>query len=87
MTSENGYYRSFTGTGTAPLYWVASEFSNASLNNVSWGFRYVQGGGVSCVTVFPENPYTFGCGIRPIVTINSDISLKWNETAQEWKIQ
>lgn len=26
-------------------------------------------------------------GVRPVVSLKSDVSLEWNETAKEWKIK
>ena len=91
MTADNGYYRNFTGTGTQPNYWLASDYAGAFGSNVGWGLRSVSGGGVYghygylCDCIGSESSYSLG--VRPVVSLKSDVSLEWNETAKEWKIK
>ena len=89
MTAENGYYRNFTGTGTQPNYWLASDYARAFSNYAYWGLRNVSNGGVYsiylCFSDGSETNYSYG--VRPVVSLKSDISLEWNETAKEWKIK
>lgn len=87
---NNSYSRSFTGTGTAPCYWLASDYAYAYHDYVSWGLRYVDGGSVSygsslCVSYGFASSY--GNGVRPVVSLKSDISLEWNNKEGEWKIK
>ena len=89
---NNSYSRSFTGTGTQPNYWLASDCADAyGYGGVIWGLRNVYDGGVN------GNEYRLYCsngrersisyGVRPVVSLKSDVSLEWNETAKEWKIK
>ena len=89
---NNSYFRSFTGTGTAPRYWLASDYARANSNYVRWGLRYVIGGGVYddyyyglCDSDGVEDSFSYG--VRAVVSLKSDVSLEWNETAKEWKIK
>ena len=86
---NNSYSRSFTGTGTQPNYWLASYYASARSDFVNWGLRVVDGGGVSSNLLYfsygDENSYSNG--VRAVVSLKSDISLEWNDTAGEWKIK
>ena len=85
---NNSYTRSFTGTGTAPRYWLASDCASAGSDCVSWGLRDVDDGDVSSSS---DSYYNGGpeainsSGVRPVVFLKSDISLEWN--GKEWKIK
>ena len=87
---SDGCYRRFTGTGTEPYYWLASDCADARNSFVCWGLRGVYDGSVYS---FDNLYYSFGSefsssyGVRPVVSLKSDISLEWNETAKEWKIK
>ena len=89
MTAENGYYRNFTGTGTQPSYWLASDYASADIGDVRWGLRGVGDGGVGSDDLCDSYDYEYSGsrGVRPVVSLKSDISLEWNETAKEWKIK
>ena len=86
---NNSYSRSFTGTGTQPNYWLASYYASARSDFVNWGLRVVDGGGVSSNLLYfsygDENRVSNG--VRAVVSLKSDISLEWNDTAGEWKIK
>ena len=83
---NNSYSRSFTGTGTQPYYWLASDYAHAYNHFVDWGLRYVSYGGVSYSDLC--NSYgSASSGVRAVVSLKSDISLEWNDTAGEWKIK
>ena len=86
---NNSYSRSFTGTGTQPNYWLASDYALASSNCVYWGLRYVNGGDVYYAVLYYSygNEGSAGLGVRAVVSLKSDISLEWNDTAGEWKIK
>ena len=89
MTADNGYYRSFTGTGTEPRYWLASDCASALSNDVGWGLRYVSNGGVCSNYLCYSDGYerSDSDGVRPVVSLKSDVSLEWNESENEWKIK
>lgn len=87
--SSSGYFRTFTGTGTIPSYWLASLYVSTNDTYVFWGLRAVGRGTV-------DNNYLYESrrgaasnsdGVRPVVSLKSDIHLEWNNTAQEWQIQ
>ena len=86
---NNSYSRSFTGTGTQPNYWLASDCAYAGSGGVYWGLRGVYDGGVDDYRLY----YSGGRGgsgsrgVRAVVSLKSDISLEWNDTAGEWKIK
>ena len=94
---SDGCYRNFTGTGTEPNYWLASEYANASFSNVSssdvsWGLRYVDSGKVNgyyygSLYYSDGDELSLSDGVRPVVSLKSDVSLEWNETENEWKIK
>ena len=88
-TEKNGYYRNFTGTGTEPNYWLASDYAGAYDNSVVWALRGVGGGEVFDASLCGSNGYEVrdNYGVRPVVSLKSDVSLEWNETAKEWKIK
>ena len=90
MTADNGYARGFTGTGTHPLYWLATDFVLAKTSCVDWGLRFVYEGGVDGRDYLYDSSGEerwFGGGVRPVVWLRSDVSLEWNSTANEWKIK
>ena len=85
---NNSYSRSFTGEGTEPRYWLASECAYASSDNVSWMLRCVEDGDVSSLSDFYYNggPEAINSsGVRPVVSLKSDVSLEWD--GKEWKIK
>ena len=89
--NQNNYFRSFTGTGTAPEYWLASGCASAyGGDGVNWGLRdvvYVSNVD-NCGLYFSNGSEISGSlGVRPVVSLKSDISLEWNDTAGEWKIK
>ena len=89
-TEKNGYYRNFTGTGTEPRYWLASDDAFAANGiGVDWGLRSVYDGvvGSNCLYYSNGNELSFSVGVRPVVSLKSDVSLEWNEVAKEWKIK
>ena len=81
--------RQFTGSGRRPSYWLASEYANANNNNANWGLRFVNSGDVSYAYLYyshggESNGY---CGVRPVVSLSSNVNIQWNDTANEWQIQ
>ena len=87
---NNSYSRSFTGTGTQPNYWLASDCACADNDYVNWGLRYVYNGGdVYGGSLYHSsgNEIGYSRGVRAVVSLKSDISLEWNDTAGEWKIK
>ena len=90
VESDN-YFRNFTNGKCAQNYWLASDCASASNLGMLWGLHSVYDGGVS------GNEYRLYCsdgrersisyGVRPVVSLKSDVSLEWNETAKEWKIK
>ena len=85
---QNNYFRSFTGTGTAPRYWLASDYAYANNYDVRWGLCYVNYGdvyGSNYLYYSSGNEYSVSHGVRPVVSLKSDISLEWN--GKEWKIK
>ena len=89
-TEKNGYYRNFTGTGTEPRYWLASDYANAISSYVHWGLRSVYDGDVFSYSSLCDSDGYEGSGsygVRPVVSLKSDISLEWNDTAGEWKMK
>ena len=88
-TEKKGYFRNFTGTGTEPYYWLASDYAATGNYAVNRGLRYVGGGYVDAGGLCPSyGDEDWGSrGVRPVVSLKSDVSLEWNETANEWKIK
>ena len=86
---NNSYSRSFTGTGTQPNYWLASDCADAYGDFVGWGLRSVHGGGFHSDDFSYSSGYedSLSRGVRAVVSLKSDISLEWNDTAGEWKIK
>jgi hypothetical protein len=86
---NNSYSRSFTGTGTQPNYWLASDCACADNYYVNWGLRYVYNGGDVYGSLYHSsgNEIGYSRGVRAVVSLKSDISLEWNDTAGEWKIK
>ena len=87
--SDNGF-RNFTNGKCAQNYWLASDFADAYNSIVSWGRRYVYNGYVGNYDyLYSSNgdERSNGNGVRPVVSLKSDISLEWNNTAGEWKIK
>ena len=87
--SDNGF-RNFTNGKCEQKYWLASDYAYAEPYFVKWGLRYVNDGYVNrnylCDSVGYESSYS-SYGVRPVVSLKSDVSLEWNETAKEWKIK
>ena len=88
---SDGCYRNFTGTGAKPQYWLASDYASAYHNIVGWGLRFVNDGAVNYYYYdlydSKGNEDSISNGVRPVVSLKSDVSLEWNETAKEWKIK
>ena len=87
--SDNGF-RNFTNGKCEQKYWLASDYAYAEPYFVKWGLRYVNDGYVNrnylCDSGGYESSYS-SYGVRPVVSLKSDVSLEWNETAKEWKIK
>ena len=87
--SDNGF-RNFTNGKCEQKYWLASDYAYAEPYFVKWGLRYVNDGYVNrnylCNSGGYESSYS-SYGVRPVVSLKSDVSLEWNETAKEWKIK
>ena len=88
-TEKKGYFRNFTGTGTEPYYWLASDYAATGNYAVNRGLRYVGGGYVDTRSLYVSygDENSVSDGVRPVVSLKSDVSLEWNETAKEWKIK
>ena len=86
---SDGCYRNFTGTGAKPQYWLASDYAYAYYYNVNWGLRGVYDGSVGGGSLYDSYgvEFSYSYGVRPVVSLKSDVSLEWNETAKEWKIK
>ena len=94
VTSESRYFgRNFTGKGTEPLYWVASNYTGTHDGVLNFGLFCVQSGEVGNFYIYGNLFYSYGrslCqlyGVRPVVQLKTDIQLEWNNTANEWKIK
>ena len=90
--NQNNYFRSFTGTGAKPQYWLASDYAYANYYGglVRWGLHFVDDGDVdgrSGLYNSDGSESSISNGVRPVVSLKSDVSLEWNETAKEWKIK
>ena len=70
-------------------FWLASDCAYAYYRDVYWGLRGDSSGGVGnndlCNSNGDENSFSYG--VRPVVSLKSDISLEWNDTAGEWKMK
>ena len=96
VNKTNNYFRTFTGTGIQPAYWLASNYVYSGEwafgRTAYWGIRYVNNGSFN--ENFLHDSYGLSCGtgngsfgVRPVVTLKSDTTLEWNDTAKEWKIK
>ena len=88
----DGCYRNFTGEGVSPSYWLASDYASPGKWCVNWGLRLVNDGGVNIYhyggLYFSDGSESSNSyGVRPVVSLKSDVSLEWNEVAKEWKIK
>ena len=82
--------RQFTGSGRRPNYWLASDSVRALSDSVAWGLRGVSSGDVSFSNLCNSNGGSINAGywgVRPVVSLRSDVNIQWNETANEWQIQ
>ena len=82
-------FRDFTNGTVGQNYWLASDYVNAYGSYVDWGLRSVGVGGVNRNDLYDSDDIedSDSYGVRPVVSLKSDISLEWNETAKEWKIK
>ena len=90
--NQNNYFRSFTGTGAKPQYWLASDYAYANYYGglVRWGLHFVDDGDVdgrSGLYNSDGSESSISNGVRPVVSLKSDVSLEWNEVAKGWKIK
>ena len=81
--------RQFTGSGRRPSYWLASECAYANSNYADWGLRCVYSGDVDYTNLCNSGGYesSYSYGVRPVVSLRSDVNIQWNATANEWQIQ
>lgn len=85
--------RSFTGTGAQMSFWLSSDAVLVNGGEIDWGISYVQFGDVCRGSLYEWRcyctPYELGraLGVRPVLTLKSDVSLEWNDIAKEWKIK
>ena len=85
---SNNYDRSFKGT-REHSYWLASEYVDANSYGAVWGLRGVFGANVYYSSLYYSRGYEslISFGVRPVVSLKSDVNIKWNATANEWQIQ
>ena len=85
---SNNYDRSFKGT-REHSYWLASECVTAGGSNAIWGLRNVSGASVYSNDLFYSNgnETNGNYGVRPVVSLKSNVNIQWNATANEWQIQ
>ena len=81
--------RQFTGSGRRPSYWLASEYASAYGGNANWGLRRVNSGDVNGTSVYCSDGSGSSsyCGVRPVVSLSSNVNIQWNDTENEWQIQ
>ena len=87
---SDNYFRNFTNGKCAQNYWLASDYDDAFSSIVRWGLRLVDDGYVNRDGRLYDSDgreYSSSLGVRPVVSLKSDVSLEWNETAKEWKIK
>ena len=85
---SNNYDRSFKGT-REHSYWLASEYVYAHGSGANWGLRGVYGASVDGGDLYDSygDEFAISYGVRPVVSLKSDVNIKWNATANEWQIQ
>ena len=85
---SNNYDRSFKGT-REHSYWLASDCAYADNDIVYWGIRSVSGANVNYYYLYYSYGYSNdgNYGVRPVVSLRSDVNIQWNATANEWQIQ
>ena len=88
--SDNGF-RNFTNGKCAQNYWLASDYAYADNYDADWGLCNVYDGSVgNGGNIFYDSNGSErdnSRGVRPVVSLKSDISLEWNDTAGEWKMK
>ena len=82
-------FRDFTNGKLSQNYWLASDCADAGSNGVYWGLRDVYSGDIGYFRLYNSygNEGSPSYGVRPVVSLKSDVSLEWNDTAKEWKIK
>ena len=80
--TKNGYYY-FTSNGSKFMYWLASSYSEDRGIYTAFGLGIVRSRGLSYE--YLSDLYTYTYGVRPLVSLQSNINLKYNETSQEWQ--
>ena len=91
---SDNHFRDFTNGQCAQNYWLASDYAQANDYHVYWELYSVDTDTLNSIDVGGSalyrsdgNEYSDSIGLRPIVSLKSDVSLEWNETAKEWKIK
>ena len=80
------YY--FTSSGAEMIYWLGSSNVDTYSSNAYFGLRYVYsdgldyGGGLYISYGRSASNYF---GVRPVVFLQSDINLEYNNTSEEWE--
>jgi len=79
------YY--FTNTGAPMQYWLGSSYVGTYSNYADFGLRYVRGDDVYRNDLYYSDGYAYNpcCGVRPVVSLQSDINLEYNGTKEEWE--
>ncbi len=86
--ASNNYNRTFIGT-REHIYWLASESILVGNDGAYWGIFYIYGTNFGSRRLYNSYDSEYGddYGVRPIVTLKSDVNIKWNATTNEWQIQ
>ena len=87
---SDNYFRDFTNGKCEQNYWLASNSAFTDCFRVVFGIRHVNKGGVyagGLYASYGDEYDSSSYGVRPVVSLKSDVSLEWNETAKEWKIK
>lgn len=82
------YY--FTNTGAPMRYWLGSSYVDTYSNNAYFGLCHVNDHEVysrAGSQVYNSNGgiYAHCYGVRPVVSLQSDINLEYNSTKEEWE--
>lgn len=84
-TQSGKYY--FTGNGAKMKYWLGSSYVDARSDCAYFGLRGVYSGRVDFDSLYysDDSSHSNYLGVRPVVSLQSNINLKYNTTSEEWE--
>lgn len=89
QNGENYYFTGSNGAGANFQYWLGSSYASTGSSLAYFGLNYVGSGilNFSGLANSNGNEFPSSYGVRPLVSLQSNVNLKYNSTSTEWEFK